>query len=164
MKRIAYILTLFLLSTACKKEDNTTIPANNNPCGNTVENIAGIYKINSFESKEETDTFYYDFTSTHIAQCNYDDLIILKSNKLAEYKDEGTTCTPPENIPVTDWNIFANGDSIVINSDILHNSPPRIEERYKISEYDCNKLVISRTEINPFNNKTFLTRIKFIKQ
>lgn len=90
MKKIALgLLSVVLLATACKKDDNNNTPI-------TEENLVGSYKVVSIKAKYGSSP-EMDITDDFLDPCEKDDIITLKSNKTYVVTDAGVQCDPPTN-------------------------------------------------------------------
>jgi hypothetical protein len=131
-KNIVVFVAIVIAFAACKKENNST-PVG---CANTVAAIAGTYALVKVELGNAG--VFTDITTVQLLPCQIDDKVELNTSGVANFKDEGTICTPPGNKTGT-WGIGADGKMTIAGGSLSVNNA-------EIISFDCNTLVLLGTQ------------------
>jgi Lipocalin-like domain len=142
--QIKLSLTIIALSSvlfSCKKEDTATPP-----CGISVQNLSGSYKLTALKYKLTPAAPEVDFFSL-LDDCEKDDQLILNANGTYQFKDLGITCLPDGNENGT-WKL--NGTTVTSDG-ILEGT---------ISSFDCKTLVFYNDNYNVAGDRAIITLVK----
>jgi hypothetical protein len=130
-KNILFFVAIIIAFISCKKDNNTPVG-----CANTVAAIAGTYALVKVELGNAG--MFTDITTVQLLPCQVDDKVELTAAGVANFKDEGTICTPPGNKTGT-WGIGADGKMTLAGGSLSVNDAT-------IVSFDCNTLVLLGTQ------------------
>jgi hypothetical protein len=122
VKCILIAFSTSCLFFSCKKEKSDS-----RGCSINMTNLSGAYKLTALQYKSTATSAALDYMA-FMDDCEKDDIIILNSNGVYDYKDAGTVCTPEKKEHGT-WQLSGN----VLTSDGTMNGT--------IASYDCKTLI-----------------------
>ena len=138
MKKLLFgLLSLTLLTTACKKSKDA--PAV------TKENLAGSYKITSIKASINGSPFV---DADYRDACQKDDIIELKADFTYSYHDAGTVCNPAGDATGTwalDGTTISSPDNAEINGDITSFDGSSLE--VTVNSTDGGTIITAKTTL-----------------
>ncbi|NLU92439.1 lipocalin family protein [Chitinophaga sp. Ak27] len=137
------VLVAGSLLFSCKKEKSS---APTPTCSVNMVNISGTYKLTSLQYKSSTSTTPVEETDSW-EPCEKDDIIILKSDGIYDFKDQGTVCNPSGNEHGT-WAL--KGNTLTSNG-ILKGT---------ITSFDCKTMVYVTENVLVQGDKYTFTMVK----
>lgn len=144
MKKIIFPLLAVVAFASCKKSD-----VKKQNCVVNQTTIAGDYKVESIKYKISSTTPELDLFSS-LDPCEKDDLYQLQADGSMQKSDVGITCggmMPPS--PANSWALVSDNTRIQLT-----------DGEYLIESFDCNRLVLSMTDISALGDKQTMVLIR----
>jgi len=141
MKKLIVLSCILTVIFSCKKDN----PANH--CTTDVTSISKSYKLTAYTYKQTPTSPETDYYNTLFPDaCDRDNVIVFKTNGTYQLIDAGVVCSPSggDSGP---WSL--NGNTMTIDGEPMN-----------IESFDCNKLVISSSDVMIMGDKLKITLVE----